>query len=51
MSIGLNSGEKRGLSQESSMRLYHYYEREKGPFRSISDLSDEDGEKVTDSQG
>ena len=46
MSIGLNFGEKRGLSQESSMRLYHYFEREKGPFRSISDLSDEDGEKV-----
>ena len=24
------------------MRLYHYFEKEIGPFRSISDLSDEE---------
>lgn len=28
------------------MRLYHYYENETGPFRSISDLSDEEAEEV-----
>ena len=28
------------------MKLYHYYEKERGPFRSISDLSDEEAEKV-----
>lgn len=28
------------------MRLYHYYEEEKGPFRSISDLPDEEAEAI-----
>lgn len=28
------------------MLLYHYYEESVGPFRSISDLSDEEAEEV-----
>lgn len=28
------------------MRLYHYFEKEKGPFCSLSDLSLEDAENV-----
>ena len=28
------------------MRFYHYFEKEKGPFKSISNLSDEDAESV-----
>ena len=28
------------------MKLYHYYERDKGPFRSISDLQDREAEAV-----
>lgn len=34
---------------EVPLYLYHYYEREKGPFLSLSDLSDEDAKKVHDS--
>ena len=28
------------------MRLYHYFEKEKGPFRSISNLSDEEAQNI-----
>ena len=28
------------------MKLYHYYERENGPFRSISELSDTEAEEI-----
>lgn len=28
------------------MKLYHYYEKSNGPFRSISDLPDRDAEAV-----
>ena len=28
------------------MKLYHYYEKDNGPFRSISDLPDKEAEEV-----
>ena len=31
------------------MKLYHYYERENGPFRSISELPDREAETVLQS--
>lgn len=30
------------------MYLYHYFERERGPFRSLSDLPDEEAQKIQD---
>lgn len=30
----------------NTVRLYHYYERSRGPFRSISDLSDEEAARL-----
>ena len=36
------------IGEEKRMILYHYYELENGPFRSISDLPDEEAEKVLD---
>lgn len=30
------------------MRLYHYFEKERGPFCNLSDLSLEDSKKVLD---
>jgi aryl-alcohol dehydrogenase-like predicted oxidoreductase len=33
-------------SREPALKLYHYYERDNGPFRSISDLPDREAEAV-----
>ena len=30
----------------TTMKLYHYYEKDNGPFRSISDLPDKKAEEV-----
>ncbi|MGI6662410.1 MAG: hypothetical protein ACOX4B_02895 [Bacillota bacterium] len=35
-------------SQDSRMYLYHYYERENGPFLSLSDLPDDEAQRVQD---
>jgi hypothetical protein len=34
--------------ENNKLYLYHYYEKEKGPFLSLSDLSDEEAKKVQD---
>jgi hypothetical protein len=34
--------------ENNKLFLYHYYEKEKGPFLSLSDLSDEEAKKVQD---
>jgi hypothetical protein len=32
----------------NSMFLYHYFEKERGPFLSLSDLTDEEAKKIQD---